>query len=96
MSTTSMSDKRSHYNHKVTEAREAQAGEHIRAELDARTAKWHELASMKRDCGSCKLTKKIRFSIYCQLKQKYVTTNNLCCFWKGTEEAVAKEIIWLG
>ena len=96
MSTTSLSDKRNYYDHKIAEGREAMSSEHTRAEAARRTAKWHELASMKRDCGSCRLTKKVRLSIYCQLKMKYVTSNNLCCFWKDTEEAVAKEIIWLG
>lgn len=96
MSTTSWSDKNSHYRELVAHARDAQTSEHTRAEAAMRTAKWHELAAEKRHCGSCKLTKKVRLSIYCQLKMKYVTSNNLCCFWKGTEEAAAKEIVWLG
>lgn len=95
MATTSRSDKNNYYKASVENAREAQAGEHTRAEAAIRTAKWHELAAEKRGCGSCQLTKKIHFSIYCKLKQKYVTANNLCCFWKGTEKE-AEEIIWLG
>jgi len=95
MSTTSWSDKNNHYRERVENARDAISSEHTRAEGAARTAKWHQLAAEKRDCGSCKLKKQVKFSLYCQLKMKYVTANNLCCFWKGTEEA-AKEIVWLG
>ena len=96
MSTTSWSDKNHHHRERVTNARDAMSSEHTRAEAAMRTAKWHQLAAEKRDCGSCRLTKKVRLSIYCQLKMKYVTINNLCCFWKGIEEAATKEIVWLG
>lgn len=96
MSTTSRSDKNNHHRERVENAIDAMSSKHRRAEAAMRRQQWHALNEDKKHCGSCKLTKKVRLSIYCQLKQKYVTANNLCCFWKGTEEATAKEIVWLG
>ncbi len=95
MSTTSWSDKNNHHRERIENARDAQAGEHTRAEAAVRTAQWHEHHKEHRNCKSCKLSKTVKYSIYCQLKMKYVTENNLCCFWKGTQEE-AKEIVWLG
>lgn len=94
MGTTSREDKNYFYKKLMESAANAQTWEHERAEAARRTAKWQALEKDKRNCSSCQLSKQIKLSLYCTLKMKYITANNLCCFWKGTDEE-AKEIVWI-